>query len=66
MDGLDDAGVFYSDALGDDERQEEALVNNQATKRVFKEFLRNFHEGNSEGHKYRLVVSLITQAKSCP
>ncbi len=58
MDGLDDPGVFYSDALGDEEREDEAILNNQATKKLFKEFLRDFHEGNSEGHKYRYAVSL--------
>lgn len=51
MEGFDDAGLFFSDNFGDDQ-QSAGQVNLQAVKRKFKEFLRQFHEGNFN-YKYR-------------
>ncbi|XP_046658184.1 DNA replication licensing factor Mcm5 [Homalodisca vitripennis] len=51
MEGFDDAGLFFSDNFGD-EQQSAGQVNLKAVKRKFKEFLRQFHEGNFN-YKYR-------------
>lgn len=56
MSGFDDLGVFYSDNLGGGD-EVSRTANLQAAKRRFKEFLRQFHEGNFL-YKYRYVVSL--------
>lgn len=54
MEGFDDAGLFFSDNFGDDQ-QSAGQVNLQAVKRKFKEFLRQFHEGNFN-YKYRWAL----------
>uniref|UniRef100_A0A1B6D033 DNA replication licensing factor MCM5 n=2 Tax=Clastoptera arizonana TaxID=38151 RepID=A0A1B6D033_9HEMI len=51
MEGFDDQGVFFSDNFADDNHSA-IQVNLQAIKRRFKEFLRQFHEGNFN-YKYR-------------
>lgn len=53
MAGFDDLGVFFSDNLGGGgEDVERSIGSLQAVKRRFKEFLRQFHEGNFQ-YKYR-------------
>lgn len=52
MEGFDDAGIFFSDNFGADDQQSGIQVNLQSVKRKFKEFLRQFHEGNFN-YKYR-------------
>jgi len=52
MEGFDDPGVFFSDSLAS-ESQDENAVNRQAFKKRFKEFLRQFREGNVAAYKYR-------------
>lgn len=52
MDGFDDPGIYYSDQLGSEETTSETIVNNLAIKKKFKEFIRQFHEGNFN-YKYR-------------
>lgn len=54
MEGFDDAGIFFSDNFGADDQQSGIQVNLQSVKRKFKEFLRQFHEGNFN-YKYRYV-----------
>ena len=49
--GFDDAGVFYSDNFGTDEQSEDQ-IDRQQVKRRFKQFIREFHEGNFS-YKYR-------------
>ncbi|XP_054259539.1 DNA replication licensing factor Mcm5 [Macrosteles quadrilineatus] len=51
MEGFDDAGLFFSDNFGDDQPNA-GQVNLQAVKKKFKDFLRQFHEGNFN-YKYR-------------
>uniref|UniRef100_A0A2R5LIX8 DNA replication licensing factor MCM5 n=1 Tax=Ornithodoros turicata TaxID=34597 RepID=A0A2R5LIX8_9ACAR len=52
MAGFDDAGVYYSDNFGNENNQNDSQVNLQAVKRRFREFLRQFHEGNFS-YRYR-------------
>ena len=52
MAGFDDPGVYYSDNLGFDSQTDENQVDRQHVKNKFKEFLRQFHEGNFT-YKYR-------------
>lgn len=54
MEGFDDAGIFFSDNFGAEDQQSGIQVNLQSVKRKFKEFLRQFHEGNFN-YKYRWV-----------
>ena len=58
MEGFDDAGMYYSDNLGSEEQVNENIVNNLAIKKKFKEFIRQFHEGNFN-YKYRYVHELV-------
>jgi DNA replication licensing factor MCM5 len=60
MEGFDDPGIYYSDNFGSEEQANETNINNQAIKKKFKDFIRQFHEGNFN-YKYRyseLTVSL--------
>lgn len=52
MEGFDDPGVFFSDNFAQDDNKTHSTVNLQAVKRKFKDFLREFHEGNFN-YKYR-------------
>jgi len=52
MEGFDDPGIYYSDNFGSEERTNETQLNNQAIKKNFKDFIRQFHEGNFN-YKYR-------------
>lgn len=53
MSGFDDLGVFFSDNLASDDANNQAnRTTFQGAKKKFKEFLRNFHEGNFM-YKYR-------------
>lgn len=52
MEGFDDPGIFFSDNFGGDDGQSDVNINLQAVKRKFKDFLRQFHEGNFN-YKYR-------------
>merc|ERR1739838_912278 len=52
MEGFDDPGIFFSDNFSSEDQHNESNVNLQATKKKFKEFMRNFHEGNFN-YKYR-------------
>ncbi|CAG5130699.1 unnamed protein product [Candidula unifasciata] len=50
--GFDDAGIFYSDNFGPDDQTDEAQIDRQQVKRRFKQFIREFHEGNFS-YRYR-------------
>lgn len=52
MSGFDDPGVFFSDNFGADDEQDENRANLQGVKKKFRDFLREFHEGNFN-YKYR-------------
>ena len=52
MEGFDDPGIFFSDNFGPESSAEREQTNFQVIKRKFKEFLREFHEGNFN-YKYR-------------
>lgn len=52
MEGFDDAGVFFSDNFGNEDNRNDFGISLQAVKRKFKDFLREFHEGNFN-YKYR-------------
>lgn len=52
MEGFDDPGIFFSDNFSSEDQHNENYVNLQAVKKKFKEFLRQFHEGNFN-YKYR-------------
>lgn len=53
--GFDDAGIFYSDNFGPDDQTDESQIDRQQVKRRFKQFIREFHEGNFS-YRYRQVV----------
>ncbi|XP_064623136.1 DNA replication licensing factor mcm5-A-like [Lineus longissimus] len=46
MAGFDDAGVFFSDNIGSEDQHDELNINRQQVKKRFKDFIRQFHEGN--------------------
>lgn len=52
MEGFDDPGIFFSDNFSSEDQQDQSQINLQAVKKKFKEFLRQFHEGNFN-YKYR-------------
>uniref|UniRef100_L7M9Q6 DNA replication licensing factor MCM5 n=1 Tax=Rhipicephalus pulchellus TaxID=72859 RepID=L7M9Q6_RHIPC len=52
MAGFDDGGVFFSDNFSSENTQDDSQVNLQAVKRRFRDFLRQFHEGNFN-YRYR-------------
>ena len=54
MAGIDDAGIFFSDNFGGDDGPDEQQINRQQVKSRFREFLRQFHEGNFT-YIYRLI-----------
>ncbi|XP_018397392.1 PREDICTED: DNA replication licensing factor Mcm5 [Cyphomyrmex costatus] len=54
MEGFDDPGIFFSDNFAVDESHENR-VNLQHSKKKFKEFIRQFHEGNFN-YKYRDIL----------
>lgn len=58
MEGFDDPGIYYSDNLGSEDQVNETQVNNQAIKKKFKDFIRQFHEGNFN-YKYRYDLTVI-------
>lgn len=51
MEAFDDPGIFFSDNFGGDEH-DALTVNLRTVKKKFREFLRQFHEGNFN-YKYR-------------
>lgn len=52
MEGFDDPGIFFSDNFAGEDQQEEGQLNFQAVKKKFREFIREFHQGNFN-YKYR-------------
>uniref|UniRef100_A0A2P2HWJ7 DNA replication licensing factor MCM5 n=1 Tax=Hirondellea gigas TaxID=1518452 RepID=A0A2P2HWJ7_9CRUS len=52
MEGFDDPGIFFSDNFASEDNSERNHGSLQAIKKKFKEFLREFHEGNFS-YKYR-------------
>ncbi|XP_068244226.1 DNA replication licensing factor Mcm5 [Palaemon carinicauda] len=52
MEGFDDPGIFFSDNFSQEDQQDQNQINLQAVKKKFREFLRQFHEGNFN-YKYR-------------
>ncbi|GAB6024446.1 minichromosome maintenance protein 5 [Chamberlinius hualienensis] len=46
MSGFDDPGLFYSDVIGSDQQPEDNRINYVTVKRKFRDFIREFHEGN--------------------
>lgn len=53
MAGFDEMGIFFADNLGGNDNVDEFNTENvHSIKRKFKEFLRNFHDGNFV-YKYR-------------
>ncbi|XP_005104462.1 DNA replication licensing factor mcm5-A [Aplysia californica] len=50
--GFDDAGVYYSDNFGTEDQADEQQIDRQQVKRRFKQFIREFHEGNFS-YRYR-------------
>lgn len=52
MAGFDDPGIFFSDNFGSEDQHDEGQANRQQTKNRFREFIRQFHEGNFT-YRYR-------------
>lgn len=52
MEGFDDPGIFFSDNFASEANSDRNAGNLQAIKKKFKEFLREYHEGNFN-YKYR-------------
>lgn len=59
MEGFDDPGIYYSDNFGSEDQNSETNVNNLAVKKKFKDFIRQFHEGNFN-YKYRYLALPIS------
>ena len=56
MAGFDDPGIFFSDNFGSEDQQDDLQIDRQHIKNKFKEFIRQFHEGNFT-YRYRCVAS---------
>ena len=54
MAGFDEGGVFFSDNFGSEEQTDENQINRQQVKKRFKDFIRQFHEGNFS-YTYRFI-----------
>ena len=52
--GFDDPGIFFSDNFGSEEQNNEDQINRQQVKKRFKDFIRQFHEGNFS-YRYRCI-----------
>lgn len=52
MAGFDDPGIFFSDNFGSEDQPDEGQINRQQIKNRFREFIRQFHEGNFT-YRYR-------------
>ncbi|KAK7104511.1 DNA replication licensing factor mcm5-A-like [Littorina saxatilis] len=52
MEGFDDAGIFYTDNFGTDDQSDAGQIDHVHVKKRFKEFIRQFHEGNFS-YRYR-------------
>lgn len=52
MEGFDDPGIFFSDNFASEDNADRGQLNFQIIKKKFKEFIREFHEGNFN-YKYR-------------
>lgn len=50
--GFDDAGIFFSDNFGSQDQADDQQISRQHVKNKFKEFIRQFHEGNFT-YRYR-------------
>ncbi|KAL3874355.1 hypothetical protein ACJMK2_037383 [Sinanodonta woodiana] len=50
--GFDDPGVFFSDNFGSEDQNNEDQINKQQVKKRFRDFIRQFHEGNFS-YRYR-------------
>lgn len=48
--GFDDAGIFYSDNFGTDDQTDDQHIDRQQVQKRFKQFIREFHEGNFSYH----------------
>ena len=46
MSGFDEPQIFFSDAFGSEDQADERDVNKIAAKKRFREFIREYHEGN--------------------
>ena len=55
MSGFDDPGIFFSDNFGSEDQADDGQANRQQTKNRFREFIRQFHEGNFS-YTYRYVI----------
>jgi len=64
MEGFDDAGIFFSDNFGNDDNRSDT-INLQTVKKKFKDFLREFHEGNFN-YKYRFERNSVTITSHIP
>ena len=58
MAGFDEGGVFFSDNFGSEEQTDENQINRQQVKKRFKDFIRQFHEGNFS-YTYRYIFLCI-------
>ena len=52
--GFDDPGIFFSDNFGSEDQSNEDQINRTQVKKRFKDFIRQFHEGNFS-YRYRLM-----------
>lgn len=63
MEGFDDPGVFFSDDWNAQDRQNAGDDSRQHSKEEFRDFLRNFHEGNFN-YTYRFFFFRVIPCKS--
>ena len=56
--GFDDPGIFFSDNFASEEQNNEDQINRQQVKKRFKDFIRQFHEGNFS-YRYRCFFFLV-------
>lgn len=52
MAGFDEAAVYYTDNFGSEDQPDDQEINRTQLKKRFKEFIRQFHEGNFT-YRYR-------------
>ena len=59
MEGFDDPGIFFSDNFGGEDNQDANVINLQAIKKKFKDFIRTFNEDNFY-YKYRWAFTIYS------
>ena len=63
MEGFDDPGVFFSDNFAADGQGDDQQHKRQDIKNRFRQFVRDFREGNTFKYRYCIIVFIHVMLK---